>query len=151
MPYRICKTLEVENAHMLSKHPDACKFPHGHSRRVELILESDELDQNEMVCDFKAIKTATKKFINQFDHAMCVNTNDGTFDMLREAYGDRIIPFEGVDPTTEVLARHILEECQKLLDSYATDKASRYPIRSGVRLVRVRIWETSSSWAEYEI
>lgn len=150
MPYRICKTLEVENAHMLSKHPDACKFPHGHSRRVELILECDQLDQNEMVCDFKAVKAATKEFINQFDHAMCVNTDDPTFDMLREAYGERIIPFEGADPTTEVLARHIFDECQRLLEEYSERSGDRYPVRPSVKLIRVRIWETSTSWAEYE-
>ena len=56
MPYRICKTFEIENGHMLSKHPDLCKFPHGHSRKVEIVLEADTLDHNEMVCDFKAFK-----------------------------------------------------------------------------------------------
>src|SRR5947209_8102903 len=35
MAFRICKTIEIENGHMLSKHPDKCRFPHGHSRRVE--------------------------------------------------------------------------------------------------------------------
>lgn len=151
MTYRICKILEVENAHMLSKHPDACKYPHGHSRRVELTLESDQLDQNDMVCDFKAIKDATVKFINQFDHAMCVNTDDPTYEMLKKAYKERIIAFESEDPTTEVLARRILMECQRLLDEYASQKSNRYPIRSSVKLVKVRVWETSTSWAEYEV
>ena len=49
MPYRICKTIEIENGHMLSKHPDKCRFPHGHTRRVELVLEADDLDENGMV------------------------------------------------------------------------------------------------------
>ena len=40
MPYRICKTLEIENGHMLTHHPDKCRFPHGHSRKV------DRLDRN---------------------------------------------------------------------------------------------------------
>ena len=46
MPYRICKTLEIENGHMLTHHPDKCRFPHGHSRKVEIIIEADELDLN---------------------------------------------------------------------------------------------------------
>ena len=37
MPYRICKSLEVENGHMLAKHPDKCRFPHGHTRKIEFI------------------------------------------------------------------------------------------------------------------
>ena len=55
MPYRICKSLEIENGHMLTKHPDKCRFPHGHTRRVEFVIEADELDENQMVCDFKII------------------------------------------------------------------------------------------------
>jgi 6-pyruvoyltetrahydropterin/6-carboxytetrahydropterin synthase len=46
MPYRICKSLEIENGHMLSKHPDKCRFPHGHSRKVEFVIEADELDMH---------------------------------------------------------------------------------------------------------
>ena len=63
MPYRICKTFEIESGHMLSKHPDLCKFPHGHSRKVEFVLEAGELDQNEMVCDFKSLKEAMSQFL----------------------------------------------------------------------------------------
>ena len=37
MPYRICKTIEIENGHMLSKHPDKCRFPHGHTRVVSVL------------------------------------------------------------------------------------------------------------------
>ena len=151
MPYRICKIIEVENAHMLSKHADACKYPHGHSRRIELTLESDQLDKNDMVCDFKAIKAATEEFVCRFDHAMCVNTDDPNFESLKQAYKERIIPFEGADPTTEVLARHIFEECKRLLDEYAKQRINRYSLNSPVRLTKVRVWETSNSWAEYEM
>ena len=44
MPYRVCKTIDIENGHMLSKHPDACRFPHGHTRRIEFVLEAADLD-----------------------------------------------------------------------------------------------------------
>jgi len=76
MPYRLCKTVEIENGHMLTKHPDKCKFPHGHSRKVEFVVEADELDQNDMVCDFKIVKEAMEGFLEQYDHAMCINTDD---------------------------------------------------------------------------
>ena len=56
MSFRICKAFEIESGHMLSKHPDKCAFPHGHTRRVEFVLDADELDKNEMVCDFKIVK-----------------------------------------------------------------------------------------------
>lgn len=150
MPYRICKTIEIENGHMLSLHPDKCRFPHGHTRRVEIVLEADELDERGMVCDFKVIKEAAADFLDTFDHALCMNTYDPMFATLKDAYGDRIIGFEDEEPTTEVLARTFFQQIEKDLQGYRKQDAPRYPLRDSVRLVRVRVWETSNSWAEYE-
>lgn len=149
MPYRVCKTIEIENGHMLSRHPDKCRFPHGHTRKVEFILEAGDVDGNGMVCDFKVIKTAIGDYVDQFDHALCVNTDDPMFSTLKKAYGDRVIGFAGVEPTTEVLAKTIFDACESGLATYAQAASQRYPLRSEVKLVRVRVWETSSSWAEY--
>jgi 6-pyruvoyltetrahydropterin/6-carboxytetrahydropterin synthase len=150
MPYRICKTLEIENGHMLSRHPDKCRFPHGHSRRVEVIVESATLDSHGMVCDFKAIKEAVGDFLETFDHALCVNTEDPMYETLKAAYGERVIGFASTEPTTEVLAKTFFDTIREQLAEAANHPEARYPLRTGVRLVRVRVWETSSSWAEYE-
>lgn len=150
MPYRICKTLEIENGHMLTHHPDKCRFPHGHSRKVEIVIEADDLDANGMVCDFKIVKDAVGDYLETFDHALCVNTQDPMFETLRAAYGDRIIPFADTEPTTEVLAKTFFDEIERQFQAYATRSDTRYKLRPEVRLVKVRVWETSSSWAEYE-
>ena len=149
MPYRICKTIEIESGHMLSKHPDKCKFPHGHTRKVEFVLEADQLDANEMVCDFKIIKELMGDFLNAWDHAMAMNTDDPMFQTFKTAYGDRIIPFEKQDPTTELMAKTIFEVCASRISEYSCHPQSRYPLQPGVKLVSVRLWETSSAWAEY--
>ena len=150
MPYRICKTIEVENGHMLSKHPDNCKYPHGHSRQVELILEADELDQNDMVCDFFVLKGALKGFLDSFDHAMCINTNDPMYATFKEAYGDRIIGFDAQDPTTEVIVKLMFDQIRQSLAEYAEREDVKYRLSRNVRLRRVRLWETSTCWSEYE-
>jgi 6-pyruvoyltetrahydropterin/6-carboxytetrahydropterin synthase len=149
MSYRICKTIEIENGHMLSKHPDKCRFPHGHSRKVEFVLESDELDGNQMVCDFKVIREAVGDWLDEFDHALCMNTADPAYQEFKARYGPRVIGFENQDPTTEVLARTIFDQARQALAAYATRADAGYPLAAGVRLVRVRVWETTSSWAEY--
>ena len=150
MPYRICKTLEIENGHMLTHHPDKCRFPHGHSRNVEIVMESDGLDSHGMVCDFKIVKDAVGNFLEGFDHALCVNTQDPMFDTLKQTYGDRVIGFTDTEPTTEVLSKTFFDAISKHLADYAAQQDTRYPLRPSVRLVKVRVWETSSSWAEYE-
>lgn len=149
MPYRICKVFEVENGHLLSKHPADCKFPHGHTRRIELVLEADTLDEREMVCDFKVLKQAVGGTIQALDHSLCVNTNDPHYPMLKAAFGEHILGFEGVDPTTETIARTIFDKLSAALAEYGDQTAPDYRIRRSVRLLRVRVWETSSCWAEY--
>ncbi len=149
MPYRVCKTLEIENGHMLSKHPDKCQFPHGHTRKVEFVLESEELDENEMVCDFKIIKQAVGEYIDSFDHAMCMNTDDSAYSEFKDRYGDRIIGFESKDPTTEFMAKFLFDSCNEKLEQYRLDESSKYNLRASAKLIKIRIWETSSSWAEY--
>lgn len=148
MPYRICKTFEIENGHMLSKHPENCRFPHGHSRTVEIVLEADTLDNNDMVCDFKAVKDLMHQFLQTWDHALCMNTQDPQFETLKKVYGERIIPFPNQDPTTEIMARAIFDKLQENLRTQLNQPA-QFPIRPNVRVVKIRLWETSSSWAEY--
>jgi 6-pyruvoyltetrahydropterin/6-carboxytetrahydropterin synthase len=49
------------------------------------------------------------------------------------------------------MAKAIFDHTAQALAAYAVRGDARYPLAAGVRLVRVRVWETSSSWAEYEI
>ena len=153
MPYRICKTFEIESAHMLSKHPDRCKYPHGHSRKVEVILSASKLDHADMVCDFKAVKLAIGEFIQSFDHALCVNSRDPLLPALKRMAGIRIITYGQHDPTTEVMARHMFDYIKAAIRrKFGRSKKKDppgYQIGAQVKLERVRLWETKSSWAEY--
>ena len=147
--YRICKTIELESGHLLSKHPGSCQFPHGHTRSVELVFAAETLDDHDMVMDFKAIKEMMGEFLQRFDHALCMNTQDEHFADFRRIYGERIIPFEQQDPTSEAMAYTVFRFAQNALRNAAQGIGTSYPVRECVRLERVRVWETSSSWAEY--
>ena len=147
MPFRIAKTFTVESGHLLTKHPGACKFPHGHSRTVEVVLTADTLDARDMVCDFKALKQMIAAAVTRYDHSLALNTTDPQFAPLRANYGDHIVPFEEIDPTTEAMARVIFQEIRAALATAPGDPA--YPIGPAVRLERVRLTETATSWAEY--
>lgn len=151
MTYRICKSFEVESGHMLFKHPGRCRYPHGHSRRIDIVVAADSLDENDMVCDFKALKLALAEFIDRLDHALAVNSDDPMARGLGEVPGSRIVVFEGTDPTTEVLAKSIYDYLRARIaagEEYVED-GSGYLLRRDLRVERVRVGETSSSWAEY--
>lgn len=147
MPFRIAKTFTIESGHLLTKHRGACRFPHGHSRTVEVVVAADTLDARDMVCDFSALKSAAAEAIARYDHAFALNTADPRYAFLREAYGERVLPFVNTDPTTEVLAREIFLEIRGELVAAAAH--ADFPVGSHVQLERVRVTETGTSWAEY--
>lgn len=147
MPFRICKIFEIESGHMLSKHPGNCRFPHGHSRCIEIVVASDQLDDTDMVCDFKALKAALAPFLDQWDHALCLNTEDPQFDSLQQTYAPRVVPFADADPTSERMAQVIFAEAKRRLHTASATTSPGIP--NSVRIERVRVTETSSSWAEY--
>jgi len=149
--FRIAKTFEVEYGHRLSKHPEKCRFPHGHSLRIEVVARGRELDGNDMVCDYKALKMLVVDVVERLDHAMALNSADPQLPGLA-AIGDRVLLFDDADPTTEVLARWLyLQIAERMAadGSVRTPSGATYEIPKGLELERVRVWETSSSWGEY--
>ena len=151
--YRICKTFTVESGHMLSKHAERCRFPHGHTRQIEIVVSSEFLDSNDMVLDFKALKLAVAEYIERLDHAMAVNSNDPMLDAIRQVHPDSLIIFENTDPTTEVIAKDLFDYVSCVLKRGfigESTSGNSYSIGAGqVELDRIRVWETPSSWAEY--
>jgi 6-pyruvoyltetrahydropterin/6-carboxytetrahydropterin synthase len=148
--FRVCKVFEIESGHQLSKHPGRCRFPHGHSRRIEVVLSSEKLDENDMVCDFAAVKGILESYLDAYDHAMMVNSEDPSLGSIR-ASSERVIVVEGEDPTTEVLARRIYIHLSERLSTGEPVRAGAgtYRLAPGLRVERVRVGETSSTWAEY--
>jgi 6-pyruvoyltetrahydropterin/6-carboxytetrahydropterin synthase len=149
--FRIAKTFEVEYGHRLSKHPEKCRFPHGHSLRIEVVARGRELDGNDMVCDYKALKMLVVDVVERLDHAMALNSNDPQLQGLM-AIGDRVLLFDDADPTTEVLARWLYQQIAERLAADGTVRSpsgTPYEIPKDLELERVRVWETSSSWGEY--
>ena len=102
-----------------------------------------------MVCDFKVIKEAIEDYLESLDHAICMNTDDPAYADFKERYGERVIGFASQDPTTEVMAKVIHDAFSERLAGYSNNEDARYLLRPEVRIVRVRVWETATAWAEY--
>ncbi|GJQ28832.1 MAG: 6-carboxy-5,6,7,8-tetrahydropterin synthase [Phycisphaerae bacterium] len=151
MPFRIAKSFTVESGHMLSKHPGRCRFPHGHSRTITLVVAAPTLDAHDMVCDFKALKLALDRVCDRFDHSLSINAADPLAKHLSPDR-DRLVVFEGQDPTTEILAQRIYHDLDTLLKEGAAFTARdglTYRLPAGLAIERVRVTETDSTWAEY--
>jgi 6-pyruvoyltetrahydropterin/6-carboxytetrahydropterin synthase len=139
---------------MLSRHPERCRFPHGHTRKIEVVVAGEELDEHDMLVDFKALKLAAQNHIERYDHAMAVNSADPLLPTLRQMYPeDAIVVYEDEEPTTEAMAREIYDHLAGILkggfEAAAPGGATYRIAPDRVRLERVRVWETPTSWAEY--
>ncbi len=87
--YTVIKTVEISGAHRLRlPYPSKCSQMHGHNWIIEVMLQSETLDENGMVLDFSRIKDV----VMQLDH-VCIN------DVL----GD-------LNPTAENIARWIADQ-----------------------------------------
>jgi serine/threonine protein kinase len=84
------KRFEIESGHRLSKHPEKCRFPHGHTRAIEVVLGADSLDGNDMVCDYQALKTVVERELERFDHAMLLAATDPYRESFAP-FGERVV------------------------------------------------------------
>ena len=105
-------------------------------------------------CRFIAKQTPSdlfSDFLYRLDHAMALNSEDPQLEGL-QAIGERILLFDGQDPTTEVLVRWLYDQISERIQADGTVRSptgATYEIPEGFRLECVRVWETSTSWAEY--
>lgn len=90
-----------------------------------------------MVLDFTALKDAVADYIERYDHAMAMNSNDSLLPAIKKVHPESVIVFEDTDPTTEVIAKDVFDHLQ------------RCRWGSGIVVERVKVWETPTSWAEY--
>ena len=125
-----------DSGHRLLDYDGKCAFPHGHTYRAEVFLESDTLDPQGLVFDFTELKRRVKSWIDDnWDHSFLLNSRDTELITgLAPASKDRIYRFDEENPSCEVLSRELYTKIVELC---------------GVSPVKVRLWESIDQYAEY--
>jgi 6-pyruvoyltetrahydropterin/6-carboxytetrahydropterin synthase len=54
--------------HHLRNYPGNCEKPHGHNWNVQVTVRASELDELGMGIDFRTLKDAVKKIMDELDH-----------------------------------------------------------------------------------
>ncbi len=74
----IRKLFKFENAHIVRECSTlrCSRNLHGHSYKVEVLLESNYLDNGQMVYDFGLTKLYIKEMLDSFDHAITLWSED---------------------------------------------------------------------------
>jgi 6-pyruvoyltetrahydropterin/6-carboxytetrahydropterin synthase len=132
----IRKTFKFEAAHRLRhSYTKRCRGVHGHSYKVEIILEGAVSEHDGMVLDFTMLKEKVGKYIDKFDHSLIVSEDDKLADPEKLALIDFlnprfvIVPYE---PTAEMMPAHFFFICTT----------------RGLPVHSVRVHETESGYAE---
>lgn len=68
MPYRVTVSAGFEAAHNLIDYQGGPEPLHGHSYRVEAVLEAEDLKQHGVAVDFVAAKKALDAIAREFDY-----------------------------------------------------------------------------------
>jgi len=122
--YEVMIEEEFSAAHALRGYRGKCENLHGHNWKVEVHVRGERLDDIGMLVDFTLLKTATRRVMNYLDHQ---NLNE-------------LKPFDNeMNPSSEHLAGFILH---KVAEEINNDR---------VKVYKVRVWETPSSLATYEV
>jgi len=135
MKLEITKRMTFEAAHFLEGYDGLCGQIHGHSYTVEITVSgglSEQGQERAMVMDLTRLKRLAQPVIDELDHSLLVEKPIGIMGGPPAVNRVRVLGFR---PTTENLALWIAERISALLGTE-------------VRLARLRVQETATSWVE---
>ena len=141
----IRKMFKFENAHIVRGCSTVkCRSSlHGHSYRVELLFESNFLDNGQMVYDFGLMKQNMKALIESFDHSIALWSGDDEeylSDMKKHSTRWVELP---VSPSAEQFSRVIFVMIDRLLKLTSTSNGEKE-----VKLNSVIVHETQTGYAQ---
>ena len=141
----IRKLFKFENAHIVRGcSTQRCSTSiHGHSYKVEVLLESNYLDNGQMVYDFGLMKNYIKELIDAFDHSITLWSKDDVSyidDMKKHSARWVELP---VSPSAEQFSRIIYLMVERVLACTGMVNGERE-----VKLHSIIVHETQTGYAQ---
>ena len=119
--------------HTLHEHQGKCANLHGHNYKLQVVVESDSLNQLQMVMDFSELKEIVSGVIDDhYDHRFLIAEFDPRAETLKQI--DSTVVVVPYNPTAEMVAQAIKTSIGVNLHT--------------ARLFKIVLWETESSYAE---
>ncbi len=115
----IIKTFSA--AHLLADIGGKCEELHGHNFKVEITVGAEDLNSEGLLIDFRILKKILGDILETLDHQ----------------HLNRLDYFAKINPSAENIARYI---CGKMEQEVK---------KAGVRMIRVKIWESENAAVTY--
>ena len=134
--YQIRIEFTFDSGHRLLDYNGKCAYPHGHTYRTEVFIESQSLNDLGLVYDFTDLKDKIKTWVDEnWDHAFLVNSQDSELIAgLGGASLVRLYEFRDENPSCEVMSRVLYEKTIELCNLVPA---------------KVRLWESVNQYAEF--
>lgn len=133
--FKITKRFEFEATHKLKLTYDSpCANFHGHSYKVEINIQSEELDENGMVMDFSKLNLLKDWVMENWDHAAIVPTSLVT-DEIKAEFG-KLYEFPHANTTAEYMCFYLHQKAIELFDADGKD-------------ISITVYETTNNCATY--
>lgn len=137
---RVTREEEFEAAHLLPGYNGGCKNLHGHSYKIKVTVEGPRNKGWGMVLDFKQLKKIIKEVVP--DHKFLAYVEDEiAMQIVSILYQNNMdyVLFD-FDTTAENMVGYFAARIQDELDKLYDD----------VKVVKIRLWETTNSEATWE-
>lgn len=141
----IRKLFKFENAHIVRgcTTQRCSQNIHGHSYKVEVLLESNYLDDGQMVYDFGLMKETIKELIESFDHAITLwSGDDDSYLKDMKKHSTRWVELP-VSPSAEQFSRVIYLMVERVLVCTGMVNGERE-----VKLHSIIVHETETGYAQ---
>ncbi len=141
----IRKLFKFENAHIVRGCSTVkCRSSlHGHSYKVELLFESNFLDNGQMIYDFGLMKQNMKALVESFDHGITIwSEDDREYIEDMKKHSQRWIELP-VSPSCEQFSRLIFLMIDRLLELTSNVNGEKE-----VKLHSVIVHETQTGYAQ---
>lgn len=131
--FTVAKTYEFEMAHKLDTcYAECCRQIHGHSYKLIVGVQSNRLNKDGMVLDFKQLDNIVNPILVSLDHS----------------YHD--INSWGCNPTAENMALHMLKVFSKYMEDHGHIFKEGFDLNHYIKVEFVELWETSKCMVRVE-
>lgn len=137
MKTQAVRIIKFDAGHRVVNHESKCRTLHGHEYKAEIFAEADTLDSLGRIIDFSIIKQYIGSWIdNNWDHNLIIFKYDPDIELIKQISGAKSAFITDFNPTAENLAAYLLNISNTMLASYS------------VKVVKIKLWETSNCYVE---
>jgi 6-pyruvoyltetrahydropterin/6-carboxytetrahydropterin synthase len=108
-------------AHQLRNFQGKCEKLHGHNWRIEVFVEGEKLNDAGLLIDFKEVKDATHRILEELDHSFL----------------NELPQFKDQNPSSENIAAYIFTRLSNELN------------HANIKVSKVTAWESDSASSSY--